>query len=80
MESLLTKLNQCLSCTNRSILLMIDNAGCHPEDLMSKFSNIKVFFLPANTTSKLQPTASRSWHHSELQSSLSQPFLEVRPV
>ena len=55
MESLLTKLNQRLSCTNRSILLMIDNAGCHPEDLTSKFSNIKVFFLPANTTSKLQP-------------------------
>jgi len=34
---------------------MMDNAGCHPEDLKTKFSNINVCFLPANTTSKLQP-------------------------
>ena len=52
MESILTKLN------NRFVsekLLFMDNAGCHPEDLKSKFSNINICFLPANTTSKLQP-------------------------
>ena len=27
----------------RSILLFMDNAGCHPEDLKSKFSNIPKF-------------------------------------
>ena len=33
----------------------MDNAGCHPEHLQGKFSNIQVCFLPANTTAKLQP-------------------------
>ena len=55
MEVVLGKLNRRLSASKRSILLFMDNAGCHPEDLNGKFSNIKVVFLPANTTSVLQP-------------------------
>ena len=55
LHDVLGKLNRHLKRTKRSILLLMDNAGCHPEDVKGKFSNIKVVFLPANTTSMLQP-------------------------
>ena len=51
----LTKLNRCLLNSNQNIVLLMDNAGCHPEELVSKFSYIKIIVLPANTTSALQP-------------------------
>lgn len=44
LEAILSKLNSQLSHQNRSILLLLDNAGCHPEYLKSKFSNIRIFF------------------------------------
>ena len=49
LEAVLKKLNHRLS---RKIL---DNAGCHPEHLAGRFSSIKICYLPANTTSTLQP-------------------------
>ena len=53
MHSVLTKLNNRMRAQSRSILIM-NNAGCHPEDLAEKYSNIGVIFLPANCTSVLQ--------------------------
>jgi hypothetical protein len=37
MNIVLTKLNRRLSWSNRSILLLMDNAGCHPDPLAGKF-------------------------------------------
>ena len=39
LEDILTKLNRRLSSSNRNILLLTDNAGCHPVDLSQKFYN-----------------------------------------
>ena len=52
LDEVLTELNHRLSSCSQSILLLLDNAGCHPHYLKGKYSNI---YLSPNTTSQLHP-------------------------
>ena len=40
---------------NRNVVLFLDNATSHQESIGKNLSNIKLVFLPKNTTSRLQP-------------------------
>ena len=51
MKEVLEKLNAKLKRKGRKILLLMDNAPCHPHNLADTFSNITIKFLPKNTTS-----------------------------
>lgn len=52
MEQWLIQFNNRMVAQNRHILLFLDNATSHPH---LELSNIKIVFLPAQTTSVLQP-------------------------
>lgn len=55
MNDVLKTINCQLKIQQRKVLLFVDNVSSHDPDLKDKFSNIKVIFLPVNTTSRLQP-------------------------
>ena len=48
-------MNKRVKIEERHIILFLDNAPRHPPSLTDMFSNIKVAFLPKNTTSRTQP-------------------------
>jgi len=55
MKDVLARLNEKLKRKKRNILLLMDNAPCHPPSMANSFSNISIKFLSKNTTSKTQP-------------------------
>ena len=55
LNTVLSKWNWKLIYTGCSIVLLMDNGGYHPPELDEAYTNIKIIFLPPNTTSKLQP-------------------------
>ena len=46
------RLNRQMQLQERNILLFVDNCAAHPD---VQVSNVKIVFLPPNTTSRLQP-------------------------
>jgi len=52
MEEYLKNLNNLMLASNRNILLLLDNAPVHP---CIELSNVKLVFLPPNTTAGTQP-------------------------
>jgi hypothetical protein len=54
----LTCLERRMAAKNRKILLFVDQCTAHSKDI-SKLRNAQVEFLPANTTSVLQPMDKR---------------------
>ena len=54
MIQVLTALDRKLDVEKRKVLPFLDNAPSHPETLQRNLKNIKLVFLPKNTTSQLQ--------------------------
>lgn len=54
-ESWLKKLDLNMKKRNRKIILFMDNVGSHKTENSIRLNNVRVEFLPANTTAKIQP-------------------------
>ena len=59
MEDILRTLDIKCTADNQKVLFFIDNAPSQPESFIDCFSNVKIFFLRRNTTSKRQPLDTR---------------------
>ena len=55
MEAALARFDRKLVFEDRKVILFLDNATCHSESMIGQFLQIKIIFLPKNTTSRLQP-------------------------
>jgi hypothetical protein len=55
LQSFLANLEARMRVSERSILLLVDNASPHIVDDPAKYPHVKIHYLPPNTTSHLQP-------------------------
>ena len=55
METFLYRLDRRVNFENCKVILLLDDATCHSERLQNGLTNIKLVFLPKNTTSPIQP-------------------------
>ena len=55
MESILQRLDRRMNQEKRKVILFWDIATCNSETAQAGLKNIKLVFLPKNTTSRLQP-------------------------
>ena len=55
MEAVLASFNRKLVFEDKKVILFLGNATCHPEYMIGQFLQMKIIFLPKNTTSRLQP-------------------------
>ena len=55
MDSILQRPDRRINQEKWKVILFWDNATCHPETAQAGLKNIKLVFLPKNTTSRLQP-------------------------
>ena len=49
-DYLLSQINRKLRGNSHSVLMLMNNTGCHLENLIQKYTNIKSPNLPSNTT------------------------------
>ncbi|GBM61927.1 Tigger transposable element-derived protein 4 [Araneus ventricosus] len=54
-EKWVQKLDKRIIAECRKIALVFDNCSAHPKEIIQKLKNVTAFYLPPNTTSKLQP-------------------------
>ena len=76
LQKVLSTVNKKLSQRGRSVLLFLDNAGCHPPHM--NFSNIKIVFFASQHN--ISAPTTRSWYFQDIQSTLSDIFNEVRTI
>ncbi|GBM71269.1 Tigger transposable element-derived protein 6 [Araneus ventricosus] len=58
-EKWVQKLDKRMIAECRKIALVFDNCPAHSKEIIPKLKNVTVFYLPPNTTSKLQPMEQR---------------------